>query len=492
MIAGKFKGFILILVLAAVSFGIYANSLNGDFLVDDTPVIVDNERIHDLKVYFSKHFGLRVNILNELAWVFIWHLAGPNPFYYHLFNVLVHLFCVIALFILCNLLFKNSTLSFLASLIFAVHPIHTEAISWISGGHYAFSSLFYIAAIIFYIRAEKSALNFILSIATFILCLLTGNAVATLPIMFILYDLFFREKVAGNARLRRLRIITLSVILSISAIFVFTYFVRRNEFMHIIFYYRGPRYLVVVAKAFAYYLRILYMPLVRGLFHPFAFNANEIQRISPVLFFTASVLIISAVSFFKCKRRFIPISFGIMWFFVTFLPFSNIIPICNIVSERYLYLPSVGFSMIMAALFLKVWEIIDRNPQYRAVLRFACIVIITLFLGSYSFLTLMQNYEYNNIITYWESNIKNFPDGYMVYNNLAGTYYLMGQKENAIAYCWINLLVNDKQPHVWYNLGNVYREIGNLEKAQECFQQVLKIYKNYFPAYKALEEIEAQ
>ncbi|MFH1413918.1 MAG: hypothetical protein ABIG56_03640, partial [Candidatus Omnitrophota bacterium] len=216
MIAEKSKRVILILVLAAVSFGIYANSLNGDFLVDDTPVIVNNERIHDLKVYFSKYFGLRINILNELIWVFIWHLAGPNPFYYHLFNVLVHVLCVIALFILCNLLFRNSTLSFLTSLIFALHPIHTEAISWISGGHYAFSSLFYIIAIIFYIRAEKSALNFILSIATFILCLLTGNAVATLPIMFILYDLFFREKVAGNARLRRLRIITLSVILSIS------------------------------------------------------------------------------------------------------------------------------------------------------------------------------------------------------------------------------------------------------------------------------------
>lgn len=77
-----------------------------------------------------------------------------------------------------------------------------------------------------------------------------------------------------------------------------------------------------------------------------------------------------------------------------------------------------------------------------------------------------RNYEYNNIIIYWESNIRNFPEGYMFYNNLAGTFYAMGDLGNAMAYCWINLMVNPDQPHVWCNLGKVYRETGNLEQAK--------------------------
>ncbi|MFH1414386.1 MAG: tetratricopeptide repeat protein [Candidatus Omnitrophota bacterium] len=482
----------LIVILIAVSFGIYANSLSGDFLVDDTSAILENERIHDLKLYFSKYFGFRINILSELAWLFIWHFAGPNPFYYHLFNVFVHVGCVILVFILCDLLFENLALSFLSSLIFALHPIHTEAVSWISGGHYAFSSLFFITALIFYIKAEKSLLNLTLSVIIFALCLSTGNAAATLPIMYILYDLFFRKQNAQSSSLRRLRVLILSIILVTSSIFVVTYLIRRNEFTRIIFYYRGPHYLIVIAKAFVYYLKLLYLPLARGLYHPFAFDSAEIQKISPAFFFSIIIVMISLVSFFKCKRNLKPVSFGIMWFFVTFAPFSNVIPICNIVSERYLYLPSVGFSIILAALFLKVWEIINRNTQYKAVLRFACIVIMSLFLGSYTFLTLKQNYEYNNMITYWETNIKNFKDGYLVYNNLAGTYYKMGLIDNAIAYCWISLRTNPNQPYVWCNLGNIYREMGDLEQARNCYKAILEIDKNYFPAHKALEEIKAE
>ena len=80
----------------------------------------------------------------------------------------------------------------------------------------------------------------------------------------------------------------------------------------------------------------------------------------------------------------------------------------------------------------------------------------------------------------------------MVYNNLAGTFYASGNLENAMYYSRINLMVNPNQPHVWCNLGKVYREMGNVEEAKNCYQEALNIDKNYFPAHKALKEIEAQ
>ena len=310
--------------------------------------------------------------------------------------------------------------------------------------------------------------------------------------MFIVYDLFFREKTSQNQKLTRIRVIIITAVVLVAAVFLSFHFINKNKFIHMIFYFRGFKYLIVIAKAFAYYLKILYLPIQRGLYHPFAFDTTGIQEVSPALFLSLGILSIAIVSFFKCRKNLKPVSFGIAWFFITYLPYSNIIPVCNIISERYLYLPSVGFAIILAALFLKVWEVINRNIKYKTLLRLAAVSAITLFLSSYAILTVKRNFEYNNILSYWESNIRNFPQGYMVYNNLAGTYYQMGQLNNAIAYSEINLLINPNQPHVWYNLANVYKEVGDIKQARECYQNVIKYDPSYFPAHKALTDLDKQ
>jgi len=486
----KPANYVLIILLALITFGVFANTLHGDFLIDDKSSILDNERIHDIKRYFSKDFKIGHAVLYEALRAFHWHIAQEDPFYYHLFNILFHIICVLLIYVLCNELFHSRTLSFLSSLIFAVHPIHTEAVSWISGGHYVFSSVFFIASMLFYIKSDKTVINLILSIVFFVLCFLSGNSAATLPIMFILFDLFLREKSALRSSFNRLRMIILLSVIPVSALIVWIFFVNRNKLLHLIFYYRGFRYLIVAAKALVYYLKILYLPLARGLYHPFAFDTAEVANISPAFFLSLAIVIISAFAFFKCRKSLKPVSFGIMWFFVAFAPYSNVVPICNIISERYLYLASAGFAIILACFFLKVWEIVNRNIGYRRILRIASIVAITLFLGSYSALTLKRNYEYNNVIVFWESNICNFPNGHMFYNNLAGTYYVAGNLGNAIAYCRINLMINPAQPHVWCNLAKVYREIGDLKQAAWAYSEAIKVDDNYFPAIKALKEID--
>jgi hypothetical protein len=257
-----------------------------------------------------------------------------------------------------------------------------------------------------------------------------------------------------------------------------------------IFYYRGSSYLVVATKAFLYYLKILYLPLSRGLYHPFAFNSVTIQSISPAFFVSLLVISLCVYLFFRFLREEKPLSFGIALFFATYLPYSNIIPVCNIVAERYLYLPSSGFCLILAYLILKVWRIVNTAQSKRA-LRILTVVVIALFLGAYATLTIRRNYEYSDISTYWQTNITNFPDGYIVYNNLAGSFYSMGDLQTAMAYCFINLSLNPNQPYVWCNLGRIFRDLKNTEQSNYCYSQALKISKNYPVALKALTELEA-
>ncbi len=480
----------LLIILAAVTFLIYRNSLNGDFLIDDYAGILDNSHIHNLQEYFSKYFNLRLGVLGEATLALNWFLSGANPFGYHLFNVLVHTACVLLFFIFCNVMFKNIALSFLTSLIFAIHPIHTEAVSWISGGPYAFSSLFFISAMIFYVQSNKSIFYLLLTVVFFGLCFFVGNSAPMLPVMFICYDVFFREADDTAKRIKRIRLLVAFSALVIATLFISILFINKNRFAHLIFYHRGLSYLVVIIKALAYYLKILFLPLHRGLYHPFAYNVVGIQKISPAFFLGILVLCLACFCFFKFRRSLKPVSFGIIWFFMAYAPYSNIIPICNIISERYLYLASAGYSIIIAALFLKIWEIINKQAKQRAIFRGLAVAALTLFLGSYTVLTIKRNYEYNDIFTYWETNINNFPDGHIVYNNLAGTFYCLGQPDQAIAYSWVNLMINPNQAHVWCNLGKVYREKGDIKWARHCYEQALKVDKGYFPAQKALGEMK--
>lgn len=481
---------ILVLLLGLISFALYINSLNGDFLIDDYQGILNNPQVHDIKLFFSKHSVLTParGLLWELSHALIWHFWGANPFYYHLFNVFTNTACVILVFLLCNILFGNLVLSFFTGLIFALHPIHTEAVSWISGGAYVLASLFSLAAFIFYVKSNKSIYRLVLAVAFFTLAISSGSAALSLAGMFIVYDLFFREEETKN--LRRIRWLVLFSILLVVGLFLALFLVNRPGFGRTIFYFQGPRYLIVIAKALIYYLRILYLPLERGLYHPFAYNTLDTNKLSPAFFFSLIFILISIVAFFRCRKSAKPVAFGIAWFFVTYLPYSNLVPVCNIISERYMYLPSLGFSIVVAYLILKAWELINKNNRYKTMLRYIAIIAITFYLGSYAALTLKHNYEYRNLLTYWQTNIRNFPDGYMAYNNLAGTYYAMGDRQQAIAYCWVNLLINSEQPHVWCNLGKVYREIGDYEMAKHCYEQALGVDKAFLPAAVALEEIK--
>jgi len=489
-VSGKrLPDYALIILLAVISFGAYFNSLQGEFLIDDYQAILHDPRAHGLKAFFKEGFSLSLGNpgLWDLSHALIWHFSAENPFYYHLWNVLLHVLCTACLFLLCQALFSDKALSFLSGVIFALHPIHTEAVSWISGGHYIFSGLFFLLSFIFYIKSARAYLYLILVAVFFGLCALSGNSAVSLPALFLAYEVFFRPK--GEDKTFRVRILLLVCLVLIAIIFLSFFFIQRNMLTRSIFYFRGPAYIIVVTKAFLYYLKILYLPLARGLYHPFAYDTMQTGRITPAFFVSLGALALIILTFFKSLRKSKPLAFAIALFFTAYLPYSNIIPVCNIISERYMYLPSAGFSIAIAFLFLKVWGLINKSVYRLRLLRALAIAAITLYLGSYAAITLKHNYDYRNLVRYWQTNIENFPRGYMAYNNLAGTFYEMGIKQQAITYCWVTLMINPAQPHVWYNLGNVYRDSSQYDLSRMCYQEAVKTDASFTPAHKALGEL---
>src|SRR3989338_861953 len=131
-------------ILIALCFLVYANSLNNAFVSDDIPAILKNPAIsHPLRFWLDPF-----NLLNSFSYL----IAGYSPFLYHLTSIILHSLNTILVFFFLSLFFKAES-SFLGACLFAVHPIHTEAVTWVSGRPYIITSLFILVVYLLYHNA---------------------------------------------------------------------------------------------------------------------------------------------------------------------------------------------------------------------------------------------------------------------------------------------------------------------------------------------------
>jgi len=145
----------------------YLNSLNGNFVYDDLPQIVDNPYIHSFR-YLRQIFGGTVwtfqgaqgvtnyyRPLMTFAYLICYKLFGLIPFGFHLLNLTLHLAIVLLLYTLTERLFGNRLISLLTASLFAVHPIHTESVAWIAALPDLELGLFFLLTFLLYLRLDK-------------------------------------------------------------------------------------------------------------------------------------------------------------------------------------------------------------------------------------------------------------------------------------------------------------------------------------------------
>ena len=133
----RLKAPLFLLVLTGIIFLIYANGLNTPFQSDDERHIIINPDIDNLESYLDPTIIIYRHI-NSLTFALNYHWSQQNPFGYHLFNLLIHIFTVILVFFITSLTIKNCTtwgekgaikIAVITALVFGLHPIHTETIT---------------------------------------------------------------------------------------------------------------------------------------------------------------------------------------------------------------------------------------------------------------------------------------------------------------------------------------------------------------------------
>jgi protein O-mannosyl-transferase len=485
------KRAIFLLVLGC--FLVYANSLSGDFIFDDTMQIVGNNTLHSWQ-----------NIVNGFTsdvWAFqrATNVKDiPPPYYrplftdyltigyqlfglwqqgWHLLNLAIHTGATVLVYrLFLRLSGDNIRLALIGGIFFALIPVHVESVSWISGVPDPLAALFYIPAMIFYIRwrEESDKKLLIFSVLFFLLSLLCKETPIVLPLILLIWELTLNRRNNAN-----INFFTTLKQVAIFAIPVFIYLIIRISVLGQINWKHSSNsqlspqsiYLTIPLTV-VYYLKNIIFPYNLSLIYPTGFikNSSDLNLWIPL-----AILAVLAGLLYFFRHKITPL----MWF-AGGLFIIPLLPVLNLqvfhpeylVQDRYLYLPSIGFVLFIAALLEKLLSS-ERKIYRQAAL--AAVAVLCIF---YAVGTILQNRVWRSEIDLWTRAAETKSDSSSIYYNLALAQFQNKKYEEAIQNLNTSLKYPDldnKNSRAYTNLGLAKKGLGRNEEAKKDFLLALEL-----------------
>ncbi|MFZ5366174.1 MAG: tetratricopeptide repeat protein [Patescibacteria group bacterium] len=458
--------------LTLLVFAVYFNSLGNDFVSDDIGSIKDNPNIGKFSYLTYFQMNLRAMI------IFLTHkIFGLNPLFYRLSNILFHLGSAWVIFILLGFFFRSPIPLFTAT-IFAVHPILTESVSWISGGPYSNGAFFILFSFLAYIYSvnNKGGKFYLISVFSFILALLSNSKLIIFPFILLLYEFCFNPS-AGGLKINWQKIIPFVGISGLEALYLLGLLGVRITSLETTSYQEPGMYnpLIQIPIAVTSYLELILWPKNLTLYHSeMTFSQLEyLLRLVVFLFFLGGI-----IWSFKRYRQFF---FWSSFFIITLLPTLIPLKIAWIVAERYVYLGTLGI-FVLAALAIQKISQIFKNQKVSYVL----LGIILLLLATR---TITRNFDWKNQDTLWLATAKTSPSSAQNHNNLGDYYARHGNLEKAAEEFKKAIEINPRYGDAYHNLANTYQQMGKTDLAIESYQKALSFNPNLWQSYQNLATI---
>ncbi len=492
---------IVFLSFLAVGFLIYSNSFNNEFFWDDDDSIVNNTYIKDIK-YFPRFFSENLiagtgQITNYwrpvllISFSFDYHLFGLSPIDFHVHNTLLHILSAFLIFILLYKLSKgNLLLSYFPALIFLVHPLQTEAITYIAGRADPLSSVFSLISLIFYYYYREKLKNKYVfwSLIAFILALLTKEQVILLPLLIASLEIFFflSRKNWKNSLKKLLPFFLISLV----------YFILRITILNFNDILSGSTYLESYSSSIG--TRLLTFTWVINkyfalLFAPFNLHmAYEVEPVTTIfswsVFLFICLISLIVILAYKTWSKNKLITFGFLWSFIILLPRTNILKINRPMYEHWLYLPIMGFFLAFFGLILlMINRVKDKNRK--KTLKYVFISLIIIFSIYLSYQTIERNRDWRDPITFYEKNLNYTPNSYIQRNNLGMAYAKSSRHAEAITEYQKAISIADIYPQVHYNLANSLVILNNLKEAESQYLISVDMSPGFSLAYQGLLNI---
>jgi hypothetical protein len=458
-----------------IGFIVFANMLFNGFLWDDIIYIVNNPQIHVfsgqtlINSFRESLFnsGGEYRPLTEIYLLLMYSIFGNAPFFYHFFQLCLHITNAVLIFIFLKIFFSKK-ISFFLSLIFLIHPVQTEAVSFISS---VGNPLFFLFGIIALLLSTKNKITTGRLTIIFLFLLLSSLAKET-GILFIFLILFYRIV------FHKKQIITF---LSGSFITLILYVIFRivigDDYptkLQLALIARLPLAdrLINIPEIFLYYIKTFFLPLTLAVDQEWVIqNINFSTFYFPLLIdliFLLGIFVLGWYIFKRQKSQFPVFLFFFFWFAIGIGLNLQIFPLDYTVSDRWFYFPIVGLLGIVAVVINLI------SKQYKKLqlpLYIGTVVILCLL----SVRTVIRNTNWQDQLTLFSHDIS-IQDNFDSENNLGSAFGRVGDPKLALIYYAksVSLLPNETN---LYNLGYTYEQLGDIKNATKYYEKVLK-YKS--------------
>ncbi len=437
----------LILLILILTLVVYALSLCNGFVWDDGLLILHNpeiKRLDGLRSAFAADFFFNKGEFTSITYyrpiitvtnVISYALFGVKPFFYHLTNLLIHLLNCILVYLLFARYFALPRLALLlASLVFALHPIHTESVCFISGKTDLLATTFFLLATLCYTitlrptrprqspeqvgnwtndgeNAETPASRLpwlLLTALCFALGLLTKEVVIVLPVLLLALDYFAtRQSLRTYITRHALRLILslLPLLIIASAYLWIRFTLIKGITMPPYPTHDFTTTLLTMAPVFIYYIKLTLLPF--SMLCDYTNFFPVVTSVSNPLFLlsTAGIVALLLINLILLLRK-SPYFLALLWFELTLLPVLNIFPLGIWLAERFLYLPSIGFSLLIG---LIVQSLFREGHKANLFIEFTTLMLIILLILGYSVKTVQRSLVWKSDYTLWKDAVQKNP-----------------------------------------------------------------------------------
>ncbi len=482
-------------VLALAVMAVYANSLNGQFVFDDSRIY---NNVH-LRITSLDWASLQQVVLKSepatrpvanLSFALNYYLHGYEVQGYHLLNLLIHLLTGILLYWLVlvtlpllpprqgwpengNKQQSYGWLAFFAALLWLLNPVQTQSVSYVVQRMNSLAAMFYLLSLLLYIKGRlqahrpKSMFLFAASLLAGLLALASKETSATLPLFIFLYEWYFLQDLKLAWLRRNLPLVAgVAVVLALLGLF----FLGGKPLTNILAGYGGreftlPQRLLTELRVVFFYLGLLLLPSPGrlNLDHDFLVSTSLVQPLT-TLFAAMGLLALLGLACWSARRHRL-LSFAILWFLGNLLIESSLLGL-ELVFEHRLYLPSM-------LLFVVVVFELSHLLQPRFLKAGICLgVALVMFSG---FWTFERNKIWHDRISLWSDCAAKSPAKARPKNNLGVALKKAGRLQEAAQQFKGVIALDPKFIEAYNNLANIMVTLGHRDEALALYYQALDI-----------------
>jgi tetratricopeptide (TPR) repeat protein len=506
------KNLFAFISLAVVIFAIYSNTLNASWHFDDSVNLIDHPGMHLKRLGWSEIketlFANRGKLNRPVSALFLalnYYFSGTNVFSYHLVNTTIHCFSAIFLFLFVLYTLKLPALekrygdigysvALLASMFWAINPVQTQAVTYVVQRMASLAGLFYVMALYAYSKARtasgKSSGILYLSLCAVSSLLSFGSKENTfvLPATIALYEIMLVRKYSIREcfKTHKRKWITI-LIVCIGLTATYLYFRQGGHpFSFLGGYHKRvftlEQRLLTEPRVIWFYLSLLLYPIPSrlSLVHDFGVSQSLMEPVSTII----SVLVIAALLLGATTyaRRRPLLAFCVIFFFLNHIIESTILPL-ELVFEHRNYIPSMLLFLPIAIVLVRL---ASTGPKRFFAAPAAAIIAVILFGEAYG--TYARNWVWRTPETLWEDAISKAPGLWRPWQDLGRVYAEKKEYSRALPLLLASLSkrtdANKNDKHLThYNLGVVYQNLGQVDKALFHYDEAERIDPTFAGAH---------